>query len=34
MGKLSKQNFAIKGMSCAACKGRVERAASSVQGVE
>lgn len=34
MGTLRKQNFAIEGMSCAACKARIERAVSKVEGVE
>ena len=34
MSQACKQNFAIKGMSCAACKARVERAVAPLPGVE
>ena len=31
--KLKRQNFSVKGMSCAACKARIERAVMKVPGV-
>ena len=33
MSNMCKQNFAIEGMSCAACKVRVERAVTPLEGV-
>ena len=34
MSSVQKQNFAIKGMTCAACKARIEKAVSKLDGVD
>lgn len=34
MGQVYKQSFSIKGMSCAACQTKIERAVSAIPGVQ